>query len=397
MACGNLFVCTIYGAPCTSCVKGAGGQECVKKCKHAEVQPPPPLQPQSSSSSSNPASTPQPGTSVGDPGARCKHGVNGLCRNPNTCAVSDIMYNKCNGGPENVCCLQQSPEKANSPPPPSTYAVGKGGQARRTPIIDQHKLNHWNNANFCGIATLIGALIANGKSFSYSSSSDIEALSKGIYIPGEGTIGAGIAMRMREYGIPGSTYTREGTLRDMTRTVDAGNPCPIGVMSMSGTVVRFGSAGRSERYPSLRIGSEHNKQYDISGHWTTAVGYDGSPTNPSAIYLNDPDTGARLKLTKSQFLKSAEDNGIWLIKNDDQAQSGGNVAFSSPGAIAGGGALLAGAAFATFVRQRQRRKTPRKRRKPKKPRGGLGLAKSDSLGRAPGHFSFQNPSLHYQA
>ena len=51
-----------------------------------------------------------------------------------------------------------------------------------------------------------------------------------------------------------------------------------------------------------------------SGHWVTVVGFEGDPKNPTHFLVNDPDTGAQLRLTRAELERhSAAHEGIWMI------------------------------------------------------------------------------------
>ena len=75
--------------------------------------------------------------------------------------------------------------------------------------------------------------------------------------------------------------------------------------------------GKSNEYPGLQTGEGHARTFSSSGHWVTVVGYEGDAKNPTTFIVNDPDTGAQLKLSAEQLQRSAAANngeGIWMVE-----------------------------------------------------------------------------------
>ena len=81
---------------------------------------------------------------------------------------------------------------------------------------------------------------------------------------------------------------------------------------LSGMVVEMKAP--SARYPNLKVGDHHSHRFGASGHWVAVTGLEGDPQKPSYYYVNDPDTGARLKMTPAELKSSADaQSGIWMI------------------------------------------------------------------------------------
>lgn len=192
-------------------------------------------------------------------------------------------------------------------------AAPKGGQgALNTPLVDQYTLPHERNWAFCGIATLVGVLRGEGKKVSTGTRADLEALSDGIYVTGSGTSGSGMAERMRGYGLKGASFTMGGTVAGLVKQLAAGKAVPMGVDSIGGKVVDLPNG--STRYPELKKGDSHEHTFGSSGHWVTVVGFEGPADKPTAFLVNDPDTGARLRMSRAELERhSAASDGIWMV------------------------------------------------------------------------------------
>ena len=180
--------------------------------------------------------------------------------------------------------------------------------------VDQHQMNHERNWAFCGIATMLMVLRANGKNPPSQSRADVQRLAEGIYFTGSGTSGAGMAQRLRDNGISNAEYTTTGTLSQIISTLDKGQPVPLGVMHSEGTIVELPSGG-SSRYPYLRVGDNHYKKFGGSGHWLLVVGYEGDKENPSSFLFNDPDVGGKLRTSKDGLASMGVGNGnMWMVR-----------------------------------------------------------------------------------
>lgn len=194
--------------------------------------------------------------------------------------------------------------------------------AQKTPVIDQYGLDHERNWAFCGIASLLSVLEGEGLSVEDTSRQGLEAIARQIYTPGAGTSGSAMAQFMTDKGLD-ATFTTNGSVTDLVSSLDAGAAVPMGVVSLEGDVQSIPD-GKSTRYAGLEEGQSHQKQFGSSGHWVTVVGYEGDAKNPSAYIVNDPDTGAQLKMSPQQLETSAaasEGTGIWMVDRAKQAES----------------------------------------------------------------------------
>ena len=144
-----------------------------------------------------------------------------------------------------------------------------------------------------------------------------EALSRfaaGMYITGAGTYGGGMAQRLRDHGLTSAEFTTTGSIGDITSTLRRGQPVPLGVWSLSGTVLEL-PGGSSTRYPTLTANAQHDRTFGASGHWLVVDGFEGPATAPTHFTVSDPDSGARLRLTSAQLLRAAGQNGgLWMVR-----------------------------------------------------------------------------------
>ena len=179
------------------------------------------------------------------------------------------------------------------------------------PIIDQHRMNHEWNDGFCGLATVITTLEANGKGeWNIHDRNTMDQLQRQMYTRGAGSSGALMASYMRKMGEENASFTTGGSVSLIMSTLSRGEPVPVGFASISGQVMK--TPQPSKRYGNL--GARHSRTYGISGHWATVVGFEGPASNPSHFLVNDPDTGAQLKLTRSELERHTDArNGIWMI------------------------------------------------------------------------------------
>ena len=198
--------------------------------------------------------------------------------------------------------------------PQTLAALRSPKQQSKSPIIDQHRMNHEYKGAFCGIATLLITIEGMGKDhgIDINNRAQLERFSEGIYTPGAGSSGVQMAARMREFGMKNASFTTGGSISTIMSSLVAGKPVPVGVVSMGGEVVDNPKA--SARYGKLDKGDRHFKQFGASGHWVTVVGFEGDAKNPTHFLVNDPDTGAQLRLTKAELERhSAAHEGIWMI------------------------------------------------------------------------------------
>lgn len=189
-------------------------------------------------------------------------------------------------------------------------AASKKG--RDTPIVDQHELDHARNWAFCGVATLVMMLRANGIEQG-TSHGDLNQLAGRVYHTGSGTSGADMAGVLRERGLKDSTYTTTGTTSRLVASLDKGQPVPFGVMSVHGTVTRL-EGGQSERYRHRKVGDTHQRQFPGSGHWVIVTRYEGKAEQPTAYFVNDPDLGGELRCTPAQLDQMGMGSGsYWMV------------------------------------------------------------------------------------
>ena len=183
---------------------------------------------------------------------------------------------------------------------------------REVPIVDQHQLSHDRNWAFCGVATLIMMLRANGIKQG-SSTGELNGLADRVYHTGKGTSGADMAGVLRERGLKDSTYTTTGGTGALLQSLDKGQPVPFGVMSVQGVVTKL-EGGSSHRYSGRRVGDSHTRQFQGSGHWVLVVRYEGKQDAPTAFYVNDPDLGGELRCTPAQLDDMGMGNGnYWMV------------------------------------------------------------------------------------
>ena len=120
------------------------------------------------------------------------------------------------------------------------------------PMLDQHEFNHWNSGAFCGLATMIMMLKANGIEQG-SGNADLNALASQVYIPNRGTSGSAMASVLRDKGLKDSNYVTNGNRSKLIASLDKGQPVPFGVVLCSGTITKL-AGGSSQRYSGARVG-----------------------------------------------------------------------------------------------------------------------------------------------
>ncbi len=185
-------------------------------------------------------------------------------------------------------------------------------KGRDVPMVDQHQLPHERNWAFCGVATLIMMLRANGLRQG-SARTDLNSLASRVYHTGVGTSGADMAGVLRERGLKDSTYTTTGGTAKLLDSLDKGQPVPFGVTSVEGVVTKL-EGGSSHRYTDRRVGDTHHRKFGGSGHWVLVVRYEGAPDKPTAFYVNDPDLGGELRCTPAQLDRMGEGSGnYWMV------------------------------------------------------------------------------------
>ena len=183
------------------------------------------------------------------------------------------------------------------------------------PIIDQHRMNSAFKGGYCGIATLLSTLQANGidPGVNINNRAQLDAYAEDMYVPGKGVVPAKVAARMRESGLENARFSMEGSVQSVAAQVAAGKPMPVGFASMGGQIADLPQ--KSKRYGHLQEGSQHFHQYGEAGHWATVVGVEGDPKNPTHFLVNDSDTGAQIRMTTAEFEQHTKArDGIWDIK-----------------------------------------------------------------------------------
>ena len=189
-------------------------------------------------------------------------------------------------------------------------AKSKTDNGLEAPIIDQNQFDHGRGWAFCGLATTIMMLRANGIEQGQSHS-DLNRLADRMYYRGQGTSGADMAQYLREKGIKDSTYTLQGSTNKVVQTLDKGQVVPLGVLSVEGVITEL-EGGSSRRYAGARVGQRHSKSF--GGHWVLVTGYEGKAEAPSHFLVNDPDLGGELKVTPKQLQRMAGGNGnFWMV------------------------------------------------------------------------------------
>jgi len=186
-----------------------------------------------------------------------------------------------------------------------------------TPMLDQHNRNsfdHPQRSVFCGVATTVMMAQANGIDIG-TGYQDLDRVGRQIYIPGNGSSGSAMAGFLRDQGLENSNFTTTGTLDDINRSLKAGQPVPLGVVSSQGTIHAMGNGGYSARYGQRTVNQTHSKSFGPDGHWVLVTGAEGNPDNPSAYIVNDPDLGGQLRVTPSQLAKMGVRNGsLWVVR-----------------------------------------------------------------------------------
>lgn len=191
-------------------------------------------------------------------------------------------------------------------------ADGAAKQASENETVDQYSMPHSRNWAYCGVATAIMLLRANGGSPPGRLQQDMTELAREIYITGEGSDVGRMAEAVRKRGLESAEATRTGTFEQLLDTLDSGQPVPFGVNSCTGEVVKLNSSG-STNFPGLRVGDQHSKNYPGSGHWVLVVGYEGSREQPTHFLYNDPAVGGQLRVSKDGLRRMGVDNGQFYL------------------------------------------------------------------------------------
>jgi hypothetical protein len=180
--------------------------------------------------------------------------------------------------------------------------------AMEADTVDQYSLDHQRNWAYCGIATTLMLLRANGMSDEASTARDMDSIASQVYTTGSGTDVDKMAKVLRDRGLEDARSTRNGNMDQLLDTLDKGQPVPFGVIHCEGTVAKINSGG-SLRYPNLEAGSEHYKTFGPSGHWVLVTGYEGTRESPTHFIVNDPDMGGQLRTTREQLARMGAGSG----------------------------------------------------------------------------------------
>lgn len=210
------------------------------------------------------------------------------------------------GGPEDVAGPTTLEALRNAAKAPASLNV---------PLVDQYAMNSPNRGGYCGVASTMMAIAGKtGKlPVDIHDAAALKEFGDQMYLPGQGSSGALMAQTMREQGLP-ARYTTTGSQADIVKSLQAGQAVPLGIASISGTVRED---VQSERYGALSAGDAHSHTYGPAGHWIAVTGFEGPAENPSAFLVNDPDTGAKLRMTPAEIQRAAEGDGnMWLISKD---------------------------------------------------------------------------------
>jgi hypothetical protein len=186
-----------------------------------------------------------------------------------------------------------------------------------SPMLDQHQFDHWNNDAFCGLATTVMMLQANGQDAGTSTRELNEYASQMYNKSAGGTSGSEMAKFLRSNGIKDSTFTTEGTTSRLVDSLESGQPVPFGVVKTIGEITRL-EGGSSDRYTEKRVGDRHYRDFmkgGGSGHWVLVTRFEGKPEKPSAFYVNDPDLGGELKCTLAEITQMGGGAGnYWMVE-----------------------------------------------------------------------------------
>ena len=182
-------------------------------------------------------------------------------------------------------------------------------RASNSETIEQHRLPTSRGWAYCGIATSMMLLHANGKGNPEQRQAEMNELVSEMYIPGSGSSVVAMAQAMRKRGLDKATGTTSGTFSQLMQTLESGQPVPFGVEYVKGTVVKMNQSVPSKYNSHLKAGDPYERRFGQLGHWVLVVGYEGSPENPTHFIYNDPDLGGQLKTTRSDLERMGVGNG----------------------------------------------------------------------------------------
>jgi hypothetical protein len=203
-------------------------------------------------------------------------------------------------GPTTMAILRQEVEK-------------KKAAKRATPMIDQHSMNSVYSYGYCGVAsTLMTIARARGGiiPIAIGNNEQLEDYADQMYILGVGSDAGLMAAAMRRAGVPAEEVAG-ASVADIVQTLQAGQSVPLGVDRLKGTITKD---VYSTRYKQLKADKFHIGTYPDSGHWVVVTGFEGPPNNPTFFTVNDPDSGAVLRLSRDELDYSADFGNMLLIR-----------------------------------------------------------------------------------
>jgi len=186
---------------------------------------------------------------------------------------------------------------------------GNGGGSAVTPpddgsvLLDVPTMNQYTAGGsypwgYCAITAL--RMVLRHRGLSDPGADAVALYGARPYIPGAGSDGTRLARRARELGVSGARFTNTGSLDDVNKQLENGNPVPIGGIGyFSGRAVDGSGT--------------HARRYDGSGHWMLAVGYQ---PDKGQYLVNDPDTGKRYYVSEyafKNFFSPGGANDTWML------------------------------------------------------------------------------------
>ncbi len=180
--------------------------------------------------------------------------------------------------------------------------------AQNSETIEQHRLPTSRGWAYCGIATSMMLLKANGLG-SEDAAQEMNELVSEMYIKGDGTAVALMDDALVSRGLTNAKGTNKGTWSQLMQTLESGQPVPFGITHISGEVVKMNQSPKSTFYSNLKPGDRHDRVFGNTGHWVLVVGFEGSVENPTHFIFNDPDIGGQIRSTKAELEKMGVGNG----------------------------------------------------------------------------------------
>jgi hypothetical protein len=170
-------------------------------------------------------------------------------------------------------------------------------RARATPTLDQHDSGTYPSG-YCGPTALRMLLRREGLNDPGADAVALEGAHP--YHHGSGSSLDLLAERARELGLTGATATRSGSLDEVGASVDHGRPV---IVDGNG----YYSAVRDD-------GTKHARDYS-EGHYLVVTGVDRDASGKiTAVYLDNPDGGARETMTPAAFDDFFGGRGsVWMM------------------------------------------------------------------------------------